>query len=215
MTPYALFDFDGTLRKGDSIIDFCLYAYQNKLCSLSQLLKGGAMGIAFLCHKVTAEESKKATLSFLAGHSQEEIQTHAKRFCETVIVPRLFPKGQEVIKEHKSKGHQVLIITASPAFYLAPLTDMLPIDGLIGTRVDVDENDVYIGDNCRGIQKPLRLADYLACKGDQLDAKHSTGYGDTTGDIAMMELCHHIVAVNPKAKLKKQLKNATTVHWGK
>ena len=41
MIKGIIFDFDGTLIKGDSIVRFCLYAYRKGLCSLRQLLPHG------------------------------------------------------------------------------------------------------------------------------------------------------------------------------
>jgi phosphoserine phosphatase len=72
------------------------------------------------------------------------------------------------------------------------------------------------GDNCRGLQKPLRLAEYLAAKGDRLDYETSFAYGDSTGDLPMLRLCAHKVAVNPKPRLWRKLKKlpgATRVRW--
>ena len=47
---YALFDFDGTLRKGDSIVSLCLYAHRRKLCTTGQLLKGIAYAAGYGLH---------------------------------------------------------------------------------------------------------------------------------------------------------------------
>ena len=44
---YALFDFDGTLIKGDSIISFCFYAVRKRLCSPVHLLKAAALGALY------------------------------------------------------------------------------------------------------------------------------------------------------------------------
>ena len=45
--PFALFDFDGTLCPGDSLIPFCLYAYKRGLCSFGQLLRVGLAGLSY------------------------------------------------------------------------------------------------------------------------------------------------------------------------
>ena len=97
---------------------------------------------------------------------------------------------------------------------------MLGVEAVIGTRMNVDDRERYTGDicgdNCRGVQKPLRLAEYLAARGDRLDYDTSSAYGDSASDLNMLELCIRQVGVNPKPKLRKALegrKNAEIVHW--
>ena len=219
---YAFFDFDGTLIKGDSIIRFCLYAYQNKLCTLGDLIHAGVMGAMYQCHLITAEKSKQAALRFLAGKPQKEVEKIARDFCHTVLIPHLYPEGVEAIRRHRLDGAEVWLVSASTAFYLEPLKRHLRLTGLIGTRMHVDESGRYSGlidgHNCRGVEKPLRIAEILASKGDMVDYAASYAYGDTAGDIPMLMLCQNKRAVNPRRKLVKGLKGADgveTLTWGK
>ena len=64
---YALFDFDGTLRKGDSIVSLCLYAHRRKLCTTGQLLKGIAYAAGYGLHLCSAERAKAAALCWMKG----------------------------------------------------------------------------------------------------------------------------------------------------
>ena len=84
------------------------------------------------------------------------------------------------------------------------------------------ENGVYTGliagENCRGVQKPLRLAEDLAARGDMVDYAASWAYGDSAGDAPMLALCAHKVAVNPRRKLVRRMKGAdgfSVVYWSK
>jgi HAD superfamily hydrolase (TIGR01490 family) len=217
---YALFDFDGTLCKGDSIIDFCLYACKHKLSTRRQLLAGLWASVRFKTGRITIEQAKQAALSWMKGRSQMEMQDVALRFCREVLEPRFFPDGIAALQKEKREGATVLLITASPSFYLEPMKEILGVSDVIGTRMDVDPDGLYtslVGDNCRGLQKPLRLAEYLASKGDRLDYDASAAYGNSTGDVPMLEVCSRKVAVNPGRKMRSQLaamENVTTVRWG-
>lgn len=218
---YAFFDFDGTLIKGDSIIRFCLYAYRHKLCKPGDLLHAGVMGALYQCRLTTAEKSKQAALRFLAGKSRKEVEKIAKDFCTHVLIPNLYPEGVEAIRRHRLEGAEVWMVSASTAFYLEPLKRHLHLTGLIGTRMHVDEQGQYSGlidgHNCRGVEKPLRIAEVLAAKGEMVDYASSYAYGDTAGDIPMLMLCEHKTAVNPRRKLVKGLEGADgvqIVHWG-
>ena len=216
---YALFDFDGTLCKGDSIIQVCQFAHKRGLCTKKQLLQGIGAAIRFKLGRLTIEQAKQQAMEWIKGRSEIEMAAFAQLFCLEVLMPRFFPEGIATLQKEQEAGATVLLITASPSFYLMPLKDMLGVSDIIGTRMDVDESGLYtslVGDNCRGLQKPLRLAEYLASKGDRLDYETSTAYGNSTGDLPMLELCKHKVAVKPGRKMKRaleEMENVSVVHW--
>ncbi len=216
---YALFDFDGTLCKGDSIIQLCQFAHKRRLCTKKQLIGGIRAALRHKLGRITIEEAKQQALEWMKGRSEIEMAAFAQLFCLEVLAPRFFPDGIAALQQEKADGAEVLLITASPSFYLMPLKDMLGVSDVIGTRLDVDETGLYtglVGDNCRGLQKPLRLAEYLACKGDRLDYETSTAYGNSTGDLPMLEVCRNKTAVNPGSKMKRSLcemENVTIHRW--
>lgn len=217
---YALFDFDGTLIRGDSIIAFCFYAVRKRLCSPLHLVKAAALGALYMGRVITAEKSKQGSLSFLRGRSQSEVEAIARNFAHDVLIPKLYPQGVEEIRMHQRQGREVWLISASTAFYLEPVREHLQLSGLIGTRMHV-EDGVYSGlidgHNCRGVEKTLRLAEVLAATDCMVDYADSYAYGDTAGDIPMLMLCQHKTAVNPRKKLQKGLQGADgvrMVRWG-
>lgn len=217
---YALFDFDGTLCKGDSIVSFCRYARKHRYATRRQLLAGIGAAVRFKLGRITIEEAKQIALAWMKGRSQLEMADLARRFCNDVLAPNFFPDGIAALQKEKEEGAAVLLITASPSFYLEPMKEILGVTDVIGTRMDVDPSGLYtslVGDNCRGLQKPLRLAEYLACKGERLDYDTSCAYGNSSGDIPMLQVCSRKVAVNPGRKMRRllaQTENVTIVRWG-
>ena len=219
LRKYALFDFDDTLIRGDSVVKMCLFAFRRGLIAPWELVKITGLSVLYLCGLTTAQKSKEAAMHFLSGKSETEVEKLAEEFCEKVLLPRLYQDGVKELKAKAESGCEVWLISASPAFYLQPLMKHLPITGVIGTRMHV-LNGMYTGqmagENCRGVEKPLRLAEVLASRGDMLDYGQSCAYGDSAGDAPMLALCANKVAVNPKKKLLKALDGAdgvTKVHW--
>lgn len=217
--PYALFDFDGTLIRGDSIVRFVRYAHARGLTGAGGLARAALWAAAYGLRLATAERAKRESLSFLAGREQAGVEALGRAFCREELIPRLYPQGVEELRKRHAEGAEVLLITASPTFYLEALKDELPIQRIIGTRMHV-ENGVYTGliagENCRGVQKPLRLAEDLAARGDMVDYAASWAYGDSAGDAPMLALCAHKVAVNPRRKLVRRMKGAdgfSVVYW--
>ena len=219
---YALFDFDGTIITGDSLLLFCRYAYGRGLCNTKQLLCGAWAGVKYVLKISSATQSKMEVLAFLKGMTQTQMDALAEDFCREVLRPRLRPEALEKINMHCENGAEILLITASPSFYLQPLQKDLRCAEVIGTRMDISVEGIATGlisgENCKGLQKPLRLAEYLAAKGDRLMYDDSYAYGDTTNDLPMLELCAHKVAVNAGRTMQRKLENvegSVFVNWSK
>ncbi|MCL1855517.1 MAG: HAD-IB family hydrolase [Clostridia bacterium] len=217
---FALFDFDGTMIPGDSLIRFCLYARRHGLVSHKQLWRGAWAALRYCLRLLSAVQSKTIALSFLAGTSQAELTALSQRFYQDVLRPLLRSQAIATLVKHRRDGLAVLLITASPSFYLEPLKAEYGIEAVIATRMDVDPDGfatgLICGENCKGLQKPLRLAEYLAATGDRLDYASSYAYGNSGGDFPMLALCGHKVAVNGSRRLAKKLKGETgtvSVRW--
>ena len=214
LKKYALFDFDDTLIRGDSIVRMCLFVFRRGMVSPAALLKMGVLSAMYLCGFTTAVRAKEAAMQFLTGKTETEVEALAEEFCEKVLVPKLYRDGVKELKARAEDGCEVWLISASPAFYLQPLQKHLPITGVIGTRMHV-LNGMYTGqmagENCRGVEKPLRLAEVLASRGDMLDYGESSAYGDSAGDAPMLALCARKVAVNPRKKLLRELEGVEGV----
>ena len=217
---YALFDFDGTLIRGDSIALLCGYAARRGLARPGQTLAALGAAVLYGLKLWPAVRSKEQALAFLRGKTLAQVEAIAQDFCREVLAPRLRPQGLAEIAAHRAAGHEVLLITASSTFYLLPLQSVLGVDAIIGTRFDLDEQRGFTGrvcgENCRGVQKPLRLAEYLAARGDRLEYATSAAYGDSRGDLPMLRLCADKVGVNPRRRLWRALRTlegARRVRW--
>ena len=82
----------------------------------------------------------------------------------------------------------------------------------------MDADGIYTGDsgeNYKGLQKPLRLASYLAAKRWELDWDASCAYGDSASDWPMLALTAHPTLVNPAGKVRKLHPDAACVRWRK
>lgn len=220
LKTYALFDFDGTLIRGDSILLFLRYAWRKKLCGIQDLLCFAAAGLLFALRMISPKRAKEMGLHFLTRRERAVFDAAAEDFVQTVLVPRLYPQGLEAIRGHQQAGHEVVLISASPEFYLKPLARELGLTAVLATEFSAHENGSYAGEilghNCRGNQKPHRLELYLAEAGDALDYETSSAYGDSAHDLPMLALCAHAYAVNPKRTLKDKLyilPNVTVLHW--
>lgn len=214
---FALFDMDGTVTKGDSILPMIRYAMKTGFAQKRRLPRIVWDFFRYSLGFIDDTRAKETAISFLRGKTMDEVAAFAESFCRDILSKRVYPAAREEMKKHLKEGRRIVLVTASPDFYLQPLIRELHLSGIIGTRADITPEGVYSGRiggrNCRGMEKPLRVAEYLAAGDYELDTESSFAYGDSGHDWPMMSLTGHPVAVNAKKGLLRRCGGCPRVMW--
>ena len=205
----ALFDFDGTLCRGDSVVPYLLFAIRKGFAPRRQLLRAAGAWLRQKTHPGTVARAKETTLSFISGRTVAEMDALARDFFREVQRKKCFAAGIAELNRLRSEGTEVLVVSASAEVWMRVLPEFLPVDRVIATPCQVDAQGRYTGHiavNCRGEEKLRLAAPYLT-------GEISAAYGDSAGDAPMLRLAKHPVLVNPKPALKKLLPDAEIRHW--
>ncbi|MBQ7865970.1 MAG: HAD-IB family hydrolase [Clostridia bacterium] len=215
MTKCAFFDFDDTLARGDSVVPFLLYAVRRGVAPKSQLLRAAWGFLTQLGRPGNIRRAKEHTFSFIKGKAQAELDDLARDFFREIITPRLFEDAIAHLWQLKSEGYTIVVVSASVDAYMRLLPEFLPVDAVLSTRCECVDGR-YTGRveaNCKGDEKPRRIAAWLAENDLELDAPASRAYGDSPSDAPMLRLVGQPTLVNPGKKLSAALPDAPHVHW--
>ena len=133
--------------------------------------------------------AKNKALSFLQGHSVEEMDAFALEFFHQRLEKRLFPAGMAELRRLQREGYRLLLVSASPEVYMRAIGQALGFDAVLATPCglgpDGQRYTGLVGENCKGVEKSLRIAAYLA-------ANHlGTGLGGVPGLRGLPERCTH------------------------
>lgn len=216
MTPFALFDFDDTLAKGDSILPYLLYCIRRGVAPKTQLLRAVAGYIRWRLNPACASGAKQATLSFIKGRTQAEMDDLARDFFREAQSKRFFHDGFKELCRLRGEGYRILVVSASAEVYMRVLPEFLPVDDVLATPCALDANGCYTGEvgaNCKGDEKPQRIAAYLQEHGLSIDRARSRGYGDSPSDAPMLLMTDAPLLVNPKKKLLRRIPHGTQLTW--
>ncbi|MDO5326554.1 MAG: HAD-IB family hydrolase [Clostridia bacterium] len=206
----ALFDFDGTMIRGDSIVAYVGFARKKSLLSFFGYMKTWGAALLYAAGKISAEESKTRALSFRQKLSPQERDRLDRAFAQEELLPRIYPQAKACLKKHRQEGKITLLVTASTENYMQYVSEALGFDGLLASPID-DQGRVR--DNCKGEEKGKRIQGWLTSKNIQPDFKASCAYGDSKSDLPMLRLAGHPVQVNPKKKLRKAAPDMKAVSW--
>tara|TARA_B100000242_G_C42992300_1_gene460732 strand:+ start:186 stop:857 length:672 start_codon:yes stop_codon:yes gene_type:complete len=183
----AVFDFDGTIIYGDSMI---LAAFYNN--NIINFLFSSITFIPYLILKKFGLISSKSLKEiFLKKFKVCELfnlnsnLTKQKRF-ESEIKKRIKKEALRKIYYHKKNGDRIIICTASPNMIIEAFANELNLE-LIATSL-ISKNKKWLplieGKNCKGLEKVLRLENHLG----QLDKYFLQVYGDSIGDKELLEV---------------------------
>ena len=188
-TPMKAFDFDNTIYRGESSLDFSLYMIRTHKKILLYLPVIMANAIRYkLClvdkEKLGAEINKYMKLIIRDKREIRRLvktfwQTHADRM-DTDMLRRIGPDD--------------LIITAGPDFLLDGIRDRLGTQNIISSEVDLDRIEILhfnFKDN-----KVSRLRELYG--NTRIDAFYTDSYNDR----ALMEISDKVFLVK-KGKIKR------------
>lgn len=91
------------------------------------------------------------------------------------------------VKEHRRRGHAVVLVTASLELYLSPWAARSGFDAVLATELDF-RNERFSGrlatPNCWGKEKARRLQEWLSTR----PPSFLYVYGDSRGDLEMLAM---------------------------
>jgi phosphatidylglycerophosphatase C len=195
----AVFDFDGTLSRRDTLVGFLrLVAGTTQLaCSL---LAAGPDLIAGWRDAARRDAAKEYVLArCLAGRRDAHLRALGRRYSRYLLTSQLRPDAHARLAAHRDAGHELVLCSASLTYYLEPLADRLGFHAVLATAMEVGPDGRCTGrllrPNVRGAEKVRRLEEWLAGREAIVHA-----YGDSDGDAELLARADHATWVGRRAR---------------
>lgn len=166
-----VYDFDGTIYRGDSTVDFYLFALKQKPSLLRYLPKQAFAFVLYKLKKLDKTGLKERFFSFLSAINTE------------TVINDFWDHNHHKINNWYLRQQQSedIVISASPEFLLRPICQRLGICHLIASNVDAHSGK-FLSENCRGKEKVCRLtAEYPAIHIHQF-------YSDSFSDLPLAQM---------------------------
>lgn len=195
----VVFDFDGTLTRKDTLIDFIRFVFGPWHLIWGFLLTSPWI-VLMLLHLYPNNKAKERVFChFFKGMTYARFNLLGHLFSDR-IASYLRPAVVERLKMHLSQGDYVLVITASVPEWVCPLCNRIGIHHVIGTTLQVEDGVLtghFSTPNCYGIEKVNQLRQQVA-----LENCHIIAYGDSQGDKALFNYADEAYWVSPHAIVK-------------
>jgi HAD superfamily hydrolase (TIGR01490 family) len=201
----AFFDLDKTVIARSSALAFSRPFFQSGLINRRAVLKSAYAQFVFASSGVDADqvERMRAHLTALcAGWEVRQVRSIVEETLHDIVDPLVYAEAAELIADHRAKGHDVVVISASGEEIVSPIANMIGATDSVGTRM-VAADGRYTGEidfYCYGQQKAAAMKQLAAERAYDLDT--CSAYSDSITDLPMLEAVGHPTAVNPDRALR-------------
>ena len=200
----AVFDVDGTLVETNVIEYFIWMRLKAQPLREWPEFLGGLLRETprwLQLERRSRAEFQRSFYREYEGLEYEDMKQLGREAMNEVTLRRLYPEGVRRIRQHKSAGHRVLLLTGALDVVVEPLAELLEVE------VDCAHLLVKDGNLTGDLEAPppageargTLLEEYAAKNGIVLG--DSFAYADSLSDLPMMELVGTPVAINPDARL--------------
>ena len=121
-TALAIYDFDGTLIAGDSIVAYLRFARSRGVMPLHGLLAAALDGLRCRLGRLSPGEAKHRALRFREKLTAEEQTALDGDFAE-LLFSRLRPGAICQMAQDQAAGRFILLLSASTDNYMVPFPD--------------------------------------------------------------------------------------------
>lgn len=203
----ALFDVDGTLVKGLSIVDFPRFLVGDGLFDrdserairrLARLYAEGAATYRYISTRIP-----KLYARGIQGRRRSAVLDSARAFV-AANQGRLFPYSARLVSFMAENGFLTVAVSGSPIEVIRPLMS-LGFQQVFGSEMEV-RNGTYTGKLRRNLilaEEKRKVVDSLIAE-HHLDTENSFAFGDTEQDLPLLDSVGHPVPLNPTAGLRRQ-----------
>ena len=210
-TAAAFFDVDNTVMQGASIFHLAKGLHRRKFFTSREIAgavwKQAYFRIVGVEDPDHIEDARNSALSFIAGHTVEELEALGEEIFDEGMAHRIWPGTRALAQLHLDEGQRVWLVTAAPIEIASIIARRLGLTGAMGTvaeHVDGVYTGRLVGDMLHGPAKAEAVKALAAREG--LDLSRCSAYSDSFNDLPMLSMVGDPCAVNPDARLRAHAK---------
>ena len=182
----AVFDFDGTITKRDTLAPFLAKFAGKTRVVIAGLRHAPSMLAAAIGFGDRDAAKEKFLITLIGGRLEGELISDGLDYAALVLSEKQFNTLViERLTWHIDEGHEVVVISASLDVYIQGIAASLGATQAFGTEIEVNGGVLtgrLLGGNVRAANKVQRLDKWLDGQDCEIWA-----YGDSSGDDQLLE----------------------------
>jgi len=184
----AAFDVDGTITDRDCVVPFMRNVTGARRI-VPRLVARPDRLVAAIARRDRDQVKELAAAAAFRDRPYDELEASGASFARTVHDGWLRSDTVEALCSHQAAGDRVVLVSASFEVYLRPLGELLGVDEVLATRLELADGvatGALDGPNCRGPEKVRRLHDWVDDEFGGRTNVRVVAYGDSAGDRELL-----------------------------
>jgi putative phosphoserine phosphatase/1-acylglycerol-3-phosphate O-acyltransferase len=200
----AIFDFDGTIIAGYSILEFLKERVRRRELGAADVARTAVSLAQSALGQIDSRELIARGMHEWSGRRLADLEALGERIFADWLRESIFPEIRSLIADHRRRGHVVVIATSAAPFQVEPAARELGVEHVLCTRLEVRDG-VLTGKSrgpiLWGRAKADAVSEFARRKG--IDLRRSHFYADGDEDVALMRLVGHPHPTNPRPGLAR------------
>lgn len=203
----AFFDLDKTIIAKSSTFAFSKPFFDQGLLNRRAVLKSSYAHFLFLLSGADHDQMERMRAHLVkmsTGWDVAQVKSIVAETLHDVVDPLIFAEAADLIADHKIRGHDIVVVSASGEEVVGPIAEALGADFTAATQLAVEDGK-YTGEvefYCYGEGK-VQAIEQLA-EQENYDLARCFAYSDSLTDLPMLQAVGHPTAVNPDRGLRKE-----------
>ena len=200
----AFFDLDLTLISGISGKILMQQAYKNKILSSGHILQGMIFSLLNKFNLMNPDRIMDKMVTNLKGIPETTIHELINKIFDIHFKDALREKAINEITHHINNQGKTVIISASLPYICEPLKEILQMDDVICSHLEVKDGILTgkpNGNFCYGEEKFLRAIQY--CEKNNFSFSDAYFYSDSISDLPLLQVVGNPICVCPDDSLRQ------------
>lgn len=202
----AFFDLDKTVIAKSSALAFSRPFFAQGLLTRRSVLQGSYAQFLFMLSGADHDQMERMRAhltSMTAGWDVAQVRSIVAETLHDIVDPLVYAEAADLIADHKARGHDVVIVSASGEEVVTPIAEALGATHSTATRMVVADGR-YTGElefYCYGDGKVESMNALAARHG--YDLVRCYAYSDSHTDLPMLQAVGYPTVVNPDRPLRR------------
>jgi len=203
----AFFDLDKTVIAKSSAYVFSKPFFAQGLLNRRTVLESSYAHFMYLLSGADHDQMERMRAhlaNMCAGWDVEQVKSIVAETLHELVEPLIYAEARDLIADHKIRGHDVVIVSASGEEVVGPIAQALGATHTAATRMVVADGK-YTGEvdfYCYAEGKVRAIEDLAATYG--YDLTRSYAYSDSVTDVPLLSAVGYPTAVNPDRNLRRE-----------
>ncbi len=209
-TIAAFFDIDGTLYRDSLMVEHFKKLMKYEVIDATLWHRNAKQTYQNWDKRQGNYDDYLLEIAHIYIESMKGLNSQQMEFTTNQVIhqkgDRVYRYTRARIAWHKCHNHKILFISGSPSYLVSKMAKKYEVEDYRGTEYLTDENGNYTGEIIQmwdSENKQQAISEFV--NRYNIDLENSYSYGDTNGDLSMLAMVGHPIAINPTKELLQNI----------